>query len=198
MDRWSLQSRQRKEGGSVKDGQRLERNLKKLRYGRIILKFNLLSNFIYKGFLLFHLQVYLLFKFQVYHIISFTSVNEHLQWYSLVSEHFAMTLHTTLCMNTSASCLKMLMRLVDVQWPAPLSLLLQFEAQYKCSVIIIIKNYFCLKRLHLVLCRKMLRWLFVYLSIILPFTSIKKISSSPLQSTKKIWIPSWSQQPRLL
>jgi len=36
--------------------------------------------------------------------------------------------------NASAACLKMLvMRFADVQWPAPLSLLLLFVAQYKLN-----------------------------------------------------------------
>jgi len=41
--------------------------------------------------------------------------------------------------NASATCLQMLvMRFADVQWPAPLSLLWHFVAQYKSLVIIII------------------------------------------------------------
>jgi len=41
--------------------------------------------------------------------------------------------------NASATCLKMLfMRFADVQWPASLSLLRHFAAQYKSLVIITI------------------------------------------------------------
>ena len=41
--------------------------------------------------------------------------------------------------NASATCLKILvMRPAEVQWPAPLSLLPHFEAQYKFLVNIII------------------------------------------------------------
>jgi len=45
--------------------------------------------------------------------------------------------------NASATCLKILvMPVVDVQWPAPLSLLQRFVAQYKSLVII--NNYYYL------------------------------------------------------
>ena len=44
--------------------------------------------------------------------------------------------------NASATCLKILvMRPAEVQWPAPLSLLLHFEAQYKFLIIIIIIKF---------------------------------------------------------
>jgi len=49
--------------------------------------------------------------------------------------------------NASATCLKMLvMRFADVQWPAPLSLLQHFAAQYKSFAIIIIIHYYYFKQ----------------------------------------------------
>jgi len=56
--------------------------------------------------------------------------------------------------NASTTCLNMLvMRFADVQWPAPLSLLLHFATQYKSLVIIIhwsslINDYYHHQSLH--------------------------------------------------
>jgi len=53
--------------------------------------------------------------------------------------------------NASVTCLKVLVkRFADVQWPAPLSLLLPFAAQYKFVFIIIIIIIIIIKLLYLI------------------------------------------------